>query len=355
MKKFILLLSCSLIASTVAKAQIQSNRLTAVKNLFSQEFDEMDADSNGVITAEEYMRYQLESLQKSLMAENMPKEEQPLIKKEDKEASKPDSLSTLNKTMATLQEMADFELDTENATTATDEEWYLKPAKLTKEDVMPKDNEEQLPELDLSISEEESLNNILNENKVASKSVESTTATSLVKEAIEETPQKEEKLPDLASILETKAEPTTPTITSETQATTAPATLEEELEADFLAEPTLAPTEDTNAKMQLVVETLQKSLPQKIDSITTWIDVKYQNNAIDYIYQADVSTDKFSLAEKKALKENIEKVACVQAYTQMCPHIKTMFIDNGVNVKIRYYDKSNLEISFCEFNNETCK
>lgn len=316
MKKFMLFFTCSVLAATAARALTSADQLNAVKDIFNQEFQKIDTDKDGVISTDEYMLYQFELLQKSFAAATEKKEisvepasntsepEETPVKEEPVEEKKQD-ISSMSDTTATLKEMANYEISfdepkEENVDTE-DEEWYMKPEKLTKEDVMPEiipedPDEIVVPEVDLSISEEESLKNIL---------------------------------ADLSKVDEE------PSAASEEQTPEAKAKDEKQ--------------------MKLMLDTIKKTLPKKVDNITTWTDIVYQDNVIDYIYKADVDMNKFSDKEKAALKGNIEKVACAQAYEEMCPTIKKMFIDKGTNMKIRYYDKANIEISFCEFNNETCK
>lgn len=312
MKKLILLFTCSLFAVSAAKAMDAAGQLQAVKDIFSKEFQKIDQDGNGMVSADEYMLYQLESLQKSLNAETQKVENAaaaaPAVAEKTPQPAEPEkepahNLETMSDTTATLQEMANFSLDSvENEVSEPaedDDEWYLKPEKLTLEDVMPESDNalENVPEIDLSVSEDESLKNIL---------------------------------ADMA-----KAE-------------TAP-------ETAAAAEKSPADVEKEKKQLQFMLDTIKKTLPKKIDNITTWTSIDYHDDQIDYIYKADVDMNKFSAAEKAALKENIEKVACAQAYTEMCPTIKSMFIDKGVNMKIRYYDKADIEISDCTFNNDTCK
>lgn len=307
MKRFILFFTCSVLAASAARALTSAEQLNAVKDIFNQEFQKIDTNKDGVISADEYMLYQFELLQKSFAAAGQKEQVEPRSVAPTESVStaeEKEDLPTLTDTTATLQDMANYEInDTQEEKDENenfeDEEWYMKPEKLTKEDVMPEEIPEDpdeviVPEIDLSISEEENLKNIL------AKLTE-----------VEETEEVQEQKP------EEKAK--------------------------------------DQKQIKFMLDTIKKTLPKKVDNITTWTDIVYQDNGIDYIYQADVDMNKFSDKEKTGLKENIEKVACAQAYKEMCPTIKTMFIDKGTNMKIRYYDKENVEISFCEFNNETCK
>lgn len=306
-----LFFTCSVLATTAARALTASDQLNAVKDIFNQEFQKIDTDKNGVISADEYMIYQFELLQKSFATANASKSVTEVSEKEVKEEpstvaevkEKPKDLNSMSETTATIEEMANYEIDftsdNKEDINIEDEEWYLKPEKLTKEDVMPEvipENPDEIivPDIDLSISEEENLKNILAD----------ITTTEDDKEPVIETPEQKAK---------------------------------------------------DEKQIKFMLNTIKKTLPKKVDNITTWTDIVYNDSVIDYVYQADVDMTKFSTKEKAALKENIEKVACAEAYKEMCPTIKTMFIDKGINMKIRYYDKANIEISFCEFNNETCK
>lgn len=117
----------------------------------------------------------------------------------------------------------------------------------------------------------------------------------------------------------------------------------------------IANTAPKENEMNMMMETIKKTLPKKIDEITSWVDIQYANNTISYIYQADIDTTTFSAEEKAALSESIKKEACTKAYQDMCPKVKPMFIDNGIFMQIRYFDKNNEELNSCEFNTETCQ
>ncbi|MCM1324683.1 MAG: EF-hand domain-containing protein [Acetobacter sp.] len=319
MKKLVLFLTCSIFAVSTAQAMNTTEYMNAVKDIFSKEFQKIDTDGDGTISAEEYMLHQLESLQKSLNAETKKveteaaavvaedTEETPEKNIEDEKTEPKENVDPINALAAALGGESKLNMDNSVETSPVeeenteDDEWYLKPEKLTLDDVLPEDDnaEIEVPEIDLSISEDESLNNIL--------------ADMAKEEAAAAT------------------EPSTP------------------------VEKTAAEQEAERNQLQQMLSAIRKTLPKKIDNITTWTDIQYHDNEIDYIYKADVDTNKFSTAEKSALKENIEKVACNQAYAEMCPTIKTMFIDKGINMKIRYYDKTDIEISYCIFNTETCK
>ena len=104
-----------------------------------------------------------------------------------------------------------------------------------------------------------------------------------------------------------------------------------------------------------LMETIKETLPKPIDDVTTWTDILYKDNMIHYIYQADIELDKMTGEEIAVLKDNIKNETCKNAYKDMCPKVKPMFIDRGINMRIVYFDKNQQELSSCEFNEKTCE
>ncbi len=316
MKKFILMLSCSLAAANAAQALSASEQMNAMRDIFAREFQKMDTNHDGVLDMEEFLKHQFTEFRNTvsqsqgfeLPANNKNEVSQPEVQSE-KEAEEPvveepvsakeqvqsKGLDALSDVSLTLQAMADYDEDLDDgfdydALLAEGNTDITAEPVLSNDTVEKADAEEILPEIDLSVSEEENLQNMLAaEEKAAA-------------------PQK-----------------------------------------------TAAEKEAQARQIKFMLDTIKKTLPKKIDDITTWTDIEYQDDAIAYIYQADVDTSKFSETDKAALKNSIETVACVQAYTEMCPKVKTMFINEGINMKIRYLDKLENEISFCEFNEQTCQ
>lgn len=267
MKKYLLMLSCSMILAGQAQALTAEQQLNAMKGIFLNEFMEMDKNHDGHINQSEYMSYQFDNFRNNVMAatgfettEELPKDVPALEVSETKKTEEVE----LGGVSPALKEMAEFKLEEE-------------------------------PEIDLSVSEEDSLQNILAdmEQKEAPK---------------EEVPQKSK----------------------------------EEIEA-------------REKQINFMMETIKKSLPKQIDEVTTWTDITYADNTISYIYSANIDAKKLSQKDKSSLLESIKNEACAKAYEDMCPKIKTMFIDEGINMKIRYLDINNEELSFCEFNKITCK
>ena len=115
------------------------------------------------------------------------------------------------------------------------------------------------------------------------------------------------------------------------------------------------PVVDEEAQINEMIKTIQGTLPKKIDEITTWTDIQYADKVINYIYTADIDVSEYSPGEYAELTENIQKDACVKANTDMCPKVKPMFIDRGIDMKIKYLDKKSEKIGECEFNNQTCQ
>ena len=283
-------------------------QLAAMKDLFVKEFDKMDNNANGSIHKNEYLYFQFENLRTNIIeAEGFDKPAQKTstdIAEKNKEVKEVKDDEALAGGSSALQEMADFDFDLDFLGEPKD------TAPLDVKDFLLDENKEDntedktaetvsdtladLPELDLSLSEEESLDNI-----------------------IADMDKKENPTP----------EPTEP-------------------EKDPVAE---------EQRITALLESIKKTLPKKIDDITTWTDVTYKENTIAYIYQADVNTSSFSSKEMIALKSSIENEACVNAYYEMCPKIKPAFIDEGINVKIIYQDKTGMEINSCNFNDDTCK
>ncbi|MBO5038895.1 MAG: hypothetical protein J6C85_05515 [Alphaproteobacteria bacterium] len=305
MKKYLLFLSCSLFAATSAEALSAKDQLAAMKELFVKEFEKIDTNANGVIDKDEYLAFQYENFRANVIEADgfdhpAAKTPQPLAVDTPAPVVKqePESLAGIS---PALQEMADFDLDLDEPLAAKEETNTLATEDFLLQDDAPKkaedtseDTSSDFPELDLTLSEEESLDNIIKDME-----------------------QKENPV----------IEDTTP-------------------KKDPVAQ---------EKRITYLLENIKKTLPKKIDDITTWTDITYDNNTIAYIYQADVDTTSFSTEEKAALKSSIENEACVNAYYEMCPKIKPFFIDEGISVKISYQDKTGTEINSCNFNNDTCK
>ena len=134
-----------------------------------------------------------------------------------------------------------------------------------------------------------------------------------------------------------------------------------EAEAKAKADAAAAAEQEKNAAVErekqigFMLDTIKKTLPKKIDEATTWTDIEYRDKAIAYIYEADIDMAAMSAKEKTALQNSIKTEACGKAYQEMCPRLKPMFINDGINVRIRYLDKGKNELGICEFNHDTCR
>lgn len=134
-----------------------------------------------------------------------------------------------------------------------------------------------------------------------------------------------------------------------------------EAEAKAKADAAAAAEQEKNAAVErekqigFMLDTIKKTLPKKIDEATTWTDIEYKDKAIAYIYEADIDMAAMSAKEKTALQNSIKTEACGKAYQEMCPRLKPMFINDGINVRIRYLDKGKNELGICEFHHDTCR
>lgn len=278
-------------ASAVATASADDN-LKAVKDLYLKEFEAIDTDKDGKISREEYLNHQFNSLRANIIESEGFVLDENTAEESDQTSDKPVSAEISHENIvgvpSALSDMANYKLE-------EDDGIKEETVRLTKEDVMPESKaEDPIEELDLSISEEENLRQLI--------------------EGTETKPADEEITAKTEEVSEKQALP-----------------------------------------IQLMLDTIKKTLPKKIDEITTWVDIKYANDVIDYIYKAEIETSAYSEDEVKLLKENIQNEACTKAYSDMCPKIKPMFIDKGIDMRIIYLDKADEQISACEFNKTTCK
>lgn len=285
MKKYLIMLSCSVLMSGTAQALTAAEQLNATKEIFIKDFQRMDDNKDGKLSLEEYLSHQFEDFRANIInadgfgSKPAAKAE---VKKEEVE---------LAGTSKALEDMANYDVDIEDIDLG---DLDGEPQKLTKEDVMPKKAGEEgieVPDIDLSMSEEDS-----------------------IKELLDGVDKKAEAKEEVAE-----------------------------------------ETKDNDKQIEMMMDTIKKTLPKKIDSETTWTDIEYADNTISYIYQANIITTNYSEQDKNLLKKNIKQQICPKTYTEMCPKIKPMFIDEGINMRIKYFDKENNEISACEFNKETCK
>ncbi len=332
MRKFLLLFSCSLVTAGVAQALSPAEQMNAMRDILAAEFQKIDENNDGVVNMEEFLKHQFSELRRAVSQSEgfeLPEPEKNNVSLADT-AAKPDNskeppvsapaaptsedavrekgLDALSTVSLTLQAMADYDEDLDDG--------YDYDALLAEDVSSP-----------VKPSEEST-----------AAEIEDPVSTSSETEAAP-TEEKTVEVPEIdLSISEEEALKN----------------MLEEKEVVPVPQKTEAEKEAHAKQIKFMLDTIKKTLPKKVDDITTWTDIEYQDNAIAYIYQADVDTSKFSAAEKNSLKKSIETIACTQAYGQMCPKAKVMFINEGVNMRIRYLDKVQNEISFCEFNEQTC-
>lgn len=369
MKKYLLLFSVSLAAASAGQAQAltAAEQLQATKAIFVADFHKMDDNKDGKLSLEEYLSHQFENFRANIIEaegfdavvvdKKLPARASaaPVDTAADDKGKEPrDELKSLSDVNNALQEMADFDIDFDDFT--LDGDLSLEgdtptetPKRLTKEDVMPEadilspeaaatvsassspeaaavseeparpvkpdkpvSEEHELPaELDLSVSEDESLKSLLAE--------------------INETPE-EKAAKKAAAEAEAKAK----------------------ADAAAAAEQAKNAAAEREKQIGFMLDTIKKTLPKKIDEATTWTNIEYKDKAIAYIYEADIDMSAMSAKEKTALQNSIKTEACSKAYQEMCPRLKPMFINDGINVRIRYLDKGKNELGVCEFNHETC-
>ena len=89
-----------------------------------------------------------------------------------------------------------------------------------------------------------------------------------------------------------------------------------EAEAKAKADAAAAAEQEKNAAAErekqigFMLDTIKKTLPKKIDEATTWTDIEYKDKAIAYIYEADIDMAAMSAKEKTALQNSI-KTECL--------------------------------------------
>ena len=352
MRKSILLLSCSFLFITQAYAtevdpilDDPTEHLQMVKEAYIKKFEQMDANKNGTIDKDEYLKHQFETMREVVLTtsgfddvkekatpQKIQQEEEIINIAEKPEGETPEKLKTLNDFSATLEEMATFDLDF-NEEIIDDDAQNKK--RLTKEDVMPDMSKKVI---EVETDKEETL-------EEASADIDD-----LLKE--------DEELEKLISQTEKQLEEAKQ-LTPATANTTAAA--EEAVIVEISTEVVSKPTEKTpeelakEEKINKVIEEGKKNLPQKIDDITTCTDIFYKDNMIVYNYSVDMDVSSFSKDELFLLQDHIKKEACLPIYQEKCPEIEPVFIKEGTNVKINYIDKNGREISYCELNSTTCK
>lgn len=415
MKKYLLLFSVSLAAASAGQAQAltAAEQLQATKAIFVADFHKMDDNKDGKLSLEEYLSHQFENFRANIIEaegfdaavadKKLPTRASAApadIAADDKDKEPRDELKSLSDVNSALQEMANYELDFDDDFTFDDSFSGLdeKPKKLTREDVMPA-ADVLSPDKTVSNTDLPSSGSSLTKEDAAAPASDTVAPAPDTVTPASDTPALASDTPAPASVASTKNEPSA---VSEGAAHSAETDLSVSGEPELSAELDLSVSEDESLKSLLaeinetpeekaakkaaveaeakakadaaaaaeqeknaaaerekqigfMLDTIKKTLPKKIDEATTWTDIEYKDKAIAYIYEADIDMAVMSAKEKTALQNSIKTEACGKAYQEMCPRLKPMFINDGINVRIRYLDKGKNELGICEFNHDTCR
>ncbi len=408
MKKYLLLFSVSLAAASAGQAQAltAAEQLQATKAIFVADFHKMDDNKDGKLSLEEYLSHQFENFRANIIeaegfdaavadkklparASAAPADTAP----DDKGKEPRDELKSLSDVNSALQEMANYELDFDDDFTFDDSFSGLdeEPKKLTREDVMPAADvlspdkmasDTDLPSSGSSLTKEDAaapasdtVAPALDTSVPASDTPAPASAASTKNEASAvsegaahsaETDLSVSGEPELPaeldlSVSEDESLKSLLAEINETPEEKAAKKAAAEAEAKAKADAAAAAEQEKNAAVErekqigFMLDTIKKTLPKKIDEATTWTDIEYRDKAIAYIYEADIDMAAMSAKEKTALQNSIKTEACGKAYQEMCPRLKPMFINDGINVRIRYLDKGKNELGICEFNHDTCR
>lgn len=415
MKKYLLLFSVSLAAASAGQAQAltAAEQLQATKAIFVADFHKMDDNKDGKLSLEEYLSHQFENFRANIIEaegfdaavadKKLPARASaaPADTAADDKGKEPrDELKSLSDVNSALQEMANYELDFDDDFTFDDSFSGLdeEPKKLTWEDVMPAADvlspdkmasDTDLPSSGSSLTKEDaaapasdtvapaldtsvpapdtvtpasdtpapaSAASTKNEASAVSEGAAHSAETDLSVSGEPELPveldlsvSEDESLKSLlAEINETPEEKAAKKAAAEAEA-------KAKADAAAAAEQEKNAAAEREKQIGFMLDTIKKTLPKKIDEATTWTDIEYKDKAIAYIYEADIDMAAMSAKEKTALQNSIKTEACGKAYQEMCPRLKPMFINDGINVRIRYLDKGKNELGICEFNHDTCR
>lgn len=408
MKKYLLLFSVSLAAASAGQAQAltAAEQLQATKAIFVADFHKMDDNKDGKLSLEEYLSHQFENFRANIIEaegfdaavadKKLPTRASaaPADTAADDKGKEPrDELKSLSDVNSALQEMANYELDFDDDFTFDDSFSGLdeEPKKLTREDVMPAADvlspdkmasDTDLPSSGSSLTKEDAAAPALDTSVPAPDTVTPASDTPAPASAAstknEASAVSEGAVHSAETDLSVSGEPELPVELdlsvsedeslksllaeiNETPEEKAAKKAAAEAEAKAKADAAAAAEQEKNAAAErekqigFMLDTIKKTLPKKIDEATTWTDIEYKDKAIAYIYEADIDMAAMSAKEKTALQNSIKTEACGKAYQEMCPRLKPMFINDGINVRIRYLDKGKNELGICEFNHDTCR
>ena len=111
MKKYLLLISCSLFVAQSVEALTANQQLDAMKDMFVKEFTKMDENKDGQISKDEYLSYQFENFRATVIdADGFNGTKTEEVKKEaDKDVATKTDVS-LTDIPPALKEMAEFDI-----------------------------------------------------------------------------------------------------------------------------------------------------------------------------------------------------------------------------------------------------
>lgn len=391
MKKYLYLLPVSLMAMAAGRAEAltAADQLRETKAIFVGEFHKMDDNKDGKLSLEEYLSHQFENFRATIIdavdfdtpspdAKNKardakaekdvtetlaPEAEEeadttPAATDTADKADSDDGLKSLTDVNNALLEMANYELEEEEDLPPSEdlafdglslEDLALpgEPEKLDKEDVLP--DADILSDDIFAAAEEDA----------PDKAAAAETAENAPEAEPEAEPELDLSLSEEESFQQMMADITATPEEKAAKAAAEKAKAEEEAarkaKAEELANRTPEEVAERDKQIGFMLDTIKKTLPKKIDEVTTWTDIEYKDKAIAYVYQANVDTSEFSPAEKKTLQNEIKTGICAKARAEMCPRFRQLFLNDGINMRIRYIDSRGTDLSACEFNQETCQ
>ncbi len=382
MRKYLYLLSVSLIAATTGRAEAitAAQQLREVKAIFVADFHKMDDNKDGKLSLEEYLNHQFENFRTTIIDatdfdtpssqpkatsvdKDKPATPETLVAEKDKEGKgETDELKSLSDVNNTLLEMANFELEDDDDLPPIEDlslEGFVADTDGNTDKSEPSAGTAPQPDTINDMDDPEDLS--LNADVLLSTSETDVLTMDDKPATAEETVLDEAFLNlDLSVSEEENFQKMMAKInmTPEEKAAREQAAKEAEAATAAMATPSArTPEEKATREKQItfMLDTIKRTLPKPVDDITTWTDVEYKDNVISYVYKAGIDVADFSATEKTTLQNRIKNEACSKARLEMCPKIKPMFIDEGVNMRIRYVDKRGTELSSCEFNQETCQ
>lgn len=297
MKKYLLLAGISLLMANNAMALSADEQVRAMREIFVKEFQKMDDNKDGLVSKQEYLSHQFEDFRANIIEADGFNG----LKKEAKVKDVIKDAEEQKETKSNIKEKVEVELGGISQALKDMAEFDVDFGEIPEIDdelleeggssAVPLSKEDVMPDMDFVAQDGDSIKNLLEDMQQTMKE------------------QKQEKWEDLKP-------------------------------------------ED---QVELMLNSIRKTLPKKVDDITSWVDVEFADNVVTYVYQADMDLTEFSDEEKKILQDSIKNESCVQAYKDMCEKVKPMFIDQGINMKIQYLDKAKQEINSCELNKENCQ